>query len=135
MSEYAFPEKWAPPWFTSRRSWNGFTQRSRGSGRQGTLPWCPASPATPAASGKVRAGVGAAVGLGVEPLSAEEVVLDELGVGVEAQRLVIDEPPLRVGANHECRHLQPIPVLVHVRWPDVVVEPAPIVPGHEDRGR
>ena len=34
--------------------------------------------------------VGAAVGRWVEPLAAEEVVLDELGVGVEAQRLVVD---------------------------------------------
>ena len=34
--------------------------------------------------------VGAAVGRRVEPRAVEEVVLDELEVGVEAQRLVVD---------------------------------------------
>ena len=38
----------------------------------------------------VGARVGAAVGRRVEALAAEEVVLDELDVGVEAQRLVVD---------------------------------------------
>src|SRR3954451_360549 len=42
--------------------------------------------------GRVQAGVG----LRIEPLAAEEVVLDELQVRVEAQRLMVDGAALRV---------------------------------------
>src|SRR5580765_3076721 len=41
--------------------------------------------------------VGPAVGLRVEPRAAEEVVLDELGVSIEAEHLVIDVAPPREG--------------------------------------
>src|SRR6478672_10514183 len=45
--------------------------------------------------------VGPAVGLRVQALPVEEVVLDELQVRVEAQGLVVDEAPLRIRADHE----------------------------------
>src|SRR3954447_3025257 len=48
-----------------------------------------------------RARVGAAVRPRVEPRAAEEVVLDELQVRVEAQRLVVDDAAPRVRADHE----------------------------------
>jgi hypothetical protein len=35
-----------------------------------------------------------AIGPGIEALPAEEVVLDELRIGIEAQRLMIDVPGL-----------------------------------------
>src|SRR5206468_1868648 len=54
----------------------------------------------------VGAAVWAAVGLRVEAAPAEEVVLDELEVRVEAQRLVVDVAPPGVGADHEPRHAQ-----------------------------
>jgi hypothetical protein len=38
----------------------------------------------------IRPWIGPSVGFGVESLTGEEVVLDELGVGVEGQGLVID---------------------------------------------
>src|SRR5262249_35569904 len=44
-------------------------------------------------------GVGAAVGGGVEPGAAEEVVLDELQVGVAAERLVVDVALPGVGGD------------------------------------
>ena len=68
----------------------------------------------------------------VEPPAAEEVVLDELRVGVEAQRLVIDVAALRVRADHDPRYAQAVTVHVDPRRHDVVVETAPVVPG---RGR
>ena len=42
--------------------------------------------------GDERPRVWTAVGTSVDPLAAEKVVLDELEVRVEAQRLVVDEP-------------------------------------------
>src|SRR5207248_11276483 len=60
----------------------------------------------------VRATVGAAVGLGIEPPATEEVVLDELEVGVEAEGLVVDVALLRVGAYHERRHAQSVSLAV-----------------------
>src|SRR5437016_6426064 len=45
--------------------------------------------------------VGSAVGLGVEALPAEEVVLDELQVGVETERLLVDVAPASVGTDHQ----------------------------------
>src|SRR5437870_4776072 len=48
-----------------------------------------------------RARVGSTVGARIEALSAEEVVFDELEVGIEAQRLMVDEPALRIRADDE----------------------------------
>ena len=79
--------------------------------------------------------IGALVRLRVEPLPAEEVVLDELEVRVETQRLMVDVPLLRVRADHETRHTQAVAVLVGFRRSNVVVEAAPVVPGQEDRRR
>jgi hypothetical protein len=45
-------------------------------------------------------------------LAVQEVVLDELEVGVEAEGLVVDVAPLRVGADHERRHAQPVALAV-----------------------
>src|SRR4051794_37191250 len=83
----------------------------------------------------VRPAVGAAVGLRVEPLAVDEVVLDELEVRVEAEGLVVDEPAPRKRADHESRHAKPVPAVIDARRLNMVVEPAPVVPGEEDRGR
>jgi hypothetical protein len=40
----------------------------------------------------------------IEPPALQEVVLDELHVGVEAERLVVDEALARVGTDDEARH-------------------------------
>jgi hypothetical protein len=51
----------------------------------------------------------------VDALTAEEVVLDELEVGVEAEGLVVDEPAAGVGADDDARDPQPVAVAVHGR--------------------
>src|SRR6516165_10674865 len=51
-----------------------------------------------------RTWIGTSVGVRVQACAAEEVVLDELQVGVVAERLMVDEPFLRVRRNHEARH-------------------------------
>ena len=79
--------------------------------------------------------VGTAVGARVQPGAAQEVVLDELEIRVEAQRLVVDVAALRIRADHERRHAQPVALRVDGRRLHVVVEAAPVVPREEDRGR
>src|SRR5439155_10805228 len=78
--------------------------------------------------------VGTPVGAWVQPLAAEEVVLDELHVGVEAQGLVVDVTVFGVGTDNDGRNAQSVTVLVDTGWDDVVVEAAPVVPRQEDRG-
>jgi hypothetical protein len=51
----------------------------------------------------------------------QEVVLDELQVRVEAERLVVDEAPARVRADDEPRYAEAVAVLVDVGRDDVVV--------------
>ena len=63
----------------------------------------------------VGACVWSAVGARIEPLAAEEVVLDELRVGVEAERLMVDVAALRVGADHDPRDAQAIAVRIDRR--------------------
>ena len=77
--------------------------------------------------------VGAAVGSRIETRAAEEVVLDELQVRVERQRLVVDDPVLRVRADHHRRDAETVAEAIDVRRADVVVEATPVVPGQEDR--
>jgi hypothetical protein len=81
-----------------------------------------------------RTGVGASVGSRVDARAAEEVVLDELQVRIEAQRLVVDVPPPRVRADHEGRDPHAVAGDVDGRWGYVIVEAAPVVPREEDRG-
>src|SRR5204862_435904 len=76
----------------------------------------------------VGAKVRPAVRSGVEAPASEEVVLDELRVRVEAERLVIDVPAPCVGTDHDRGNAQPVTVPVDVRRVDVVVEAAPVVP-------
>ena len=71
----------------------------------------------------------------VEALAAQEPVLDERGVRVEAERLVVDVPGPRPRADQQPRHPQAVALLVHGGRCDVVVEAAPVVPGEEDRRR
>jgi len=52
----------------------------------------------------VRARIGTPVGGGIEAPAAQEVVLDELRVRVEAERLVVDVAALGVGADHQSRN-------------------------------
>ena len=73
------------------------------------------------------------VGLGVEPLPAQEPVFDQLQVGVVAERLRVDEPRLGPRADHHRGHPQSPAVLVDHRRQHVVVEAAPVVPREEDR--
>src|SRR5689334_6514662 len=58
----------------------------------------------------IRSRIGTPVRLRIEPRPAEEVVLDELRVGVEAQDLMVDEPAPRIRADHEARNAKPIAV-------------------------
>src|SRR3954447_10378266 len=81
------------------------------------------------------AGIGAAVGLRVDALPAEEVVLDELEVRVERERLVVDVVVPRPRADQQAGHAEPIALAVDRRRRDVVVEAAPVVPRDPDRGR
>src|SRR5437870_5355228 len=81
----------------------------------------------------VWARVGPSVGSWIEPLSVQEVVLDELDVRVEAQRLVVDEASPCIGADHESGDAEPVAVFVDRRRRDMVVEAAPVVPRDEDR--
>src|ERR671930_182246 len=69
-----------------------------------------------------------------ETASAEEAILDQLQIRVERQRLVVDQTPLRVRADREPRYADPVAARVDARRDGVVVEPAPVVPGEEDRG-
>jgi hypothetical protein len=78
--------------------------------------------------------IGTPVGLRIDALTTEEVVLDELHVGVEAERLVVDVALLRVGADHQPRDAQPVAQGVDLGRLHAVVEAAPVVPGEEDRG-
>src|SRR5262252_1050644 len=72
--------------------------------------------------------VGAPVGLGVELRTAEEVVLDELEVGVGAEGLMVDVTLLGVRGDDQPRDAETVSVLVRRRGNHVVVEPAPVVP-------
>src|SRR5579859_6250068 len=74
----------------------------------------------------------APVGLRVEALAGQEVVLDELEVSIERQRLVVDVARLRVGADHDGRYPQSVAEAVDLGRGHVVVEAAPVVPGEED---
>src|SRR5262249_57507740 len=78
--------------------------------------------------------VGAAVGGGIEPGAAEEVILDELQVGVAAERLVVDEAPPGVRGDDDPRDPQAVAVLVDRRGRHMVVEAAPVIPAPDDRG-
>ena len=75
------------------------------------------------------------VGLGIEPLPAQEQILDELQIGVERQRLVIDRPRLDPRRDREPRHAHAVAVDVDVRRPHVIVEAAPVVPREVDHRR
>src|SRR5262245_8575552 len=83
--------------------------------------------ADPLAHGRAR--IRPPVRLLVESLLTQEVVLDELRVGVEAQCLVVDVALSGVRADHEPGHAQAVAVPVHHRRNDVVVKTAPVVPG------
>jgi hypothetical protein len=83
----------------------------------------------------IRPGVGPPVRPWVKPLSAQEIVLDELVVGVEGHRLMVDEAAARVGADDERGHAEPVAVAAYRRRVYVVVEAAPVIPGQEDRRR
>src|SRR4249920_1265543 len=56
--------------------------------------------------------VGPPVGQRVEPLAAQESILDQLEIGVERQRLVIDVAATRPRADHDARHTDAVAVLI-----------------------
>src|SRR5437588_7690514 len=72
------------------------------------------------------------VGLRVEALAAQEVVLDELVVSVKAKGLAIDVAALGIRADYHRRHPQSVPLAVDLGWGYVVVKAAPVVPREED---
>src|SRR6478672_2497652 len=74
----------------------------------------------------------AAVSRRVEPLPSDEVVLDELGVGVETQGLVVDVAPARIWRDDHCWDPEAVSLAVDDGWDDMVVETAPVIPGEED---
>ncbi len=88
--------------------------------------------------GRVFAHVGpwvrAAVGIRIESLPAEEVVLDELQVSIVAELLMVDVSGPRIWADHQAGHPQAVAILVDVWRHDVIVEAAPIVPREKDSG-
>src|SRR6476661_5541746 len=75
-----------------------------------------------------------AVGGGVDPLAAQEIVLDEFEVGVLAEDLVVDVPLLGVGADDQGGDAHAVAVVVHRRRGFVVIETAPVVPVEENGG-
>src|SRR5215831_18826492 len=75
----------------------------------------------------VRSGIRSSVGLRVKTLSVQEVVFDELRVGVEAQRLMVDVPGLGVRADDHRGDAQSVSEGVDGRGNDVIVEAAPVV--------
>src|SRR5262249_42477390 len=73
----------------------------------------------------------AAVGLGGEPGAAEEVIFDELQVGVSAERLMVDVALLGVWGDDQRGDTEPVAVPVGSPGTDIVVKAAPVVPGRE----
>ena len=67
-----------------------------------------------------------------QPLTAQEPILDQLQVGVERERLVVDHASARERRHHERGDAQAVAVAIGERGLHVVVEAAPVVPGHED---
>src|SRR6202165_3854389 len=78
--------------------------------------------------------IGSAIGVGVDPLTVQERVFDELVVGIEAENLVVDVALLRVRADDDAGHAQAVTIDVDRRWYHMVVEAAPVIPGQEDWG-
>jgi hypothetical protein len=76
--------------------------------------------------------VRSAIGLRIKSLPIQKIVLDKFHERVEAERLMIDEAALRVGRNHQARNAQAVPVFIDADGNDMVVEPAPVVPGQKD---
>src|SRR5436305_15111225 len=71
---------------------------------------------------------------GVEALGVQEIVFNELVVGVVAERLMIDYALLGVWTDHDPGDPQAVAVLIGTRWRDVVVEATPVIPREKDRG-
>jgi len=76
--------------------------------------------------------VRAPVGRRVESLPSDEVVLDELRVGVETQGLVVDVAPARIRRDDHCWDPEAVSLAIDDRWDDMVVKTAPVIPGKED---
>src|SRR5918994_7481860 len=68
----------------------------------------------------------------VRELRHSPVVLNEPENARELAELVGHVSAFRVRRDHEQRHADPKPEVVDLRWRDVVVEPAVVVPGDED---
>src|SRR5947209_8857223 len=78
-------------------------------------------------------GVWAAVGGGIQPFAAEEVVLDELVVGIVAEYLMVDVAAARVRADDDSGHAEAEAVAIDGGGYHVVIEATPVVPCEEDR--
>src|SRR5579875_2175448 len=66
------------------------------------------------------------IGCRVEALAVQEIVFDELQIGIEAERLVVNVAFSGVGADDEAGDAQAIAVFIDRRRNNVVVETAPI---------
>jgi hypothetical protein len=64
---------------------------------------------------------------GIEALAIQEQVLDQLQVGIEGQRLVIDRARPDPRADRETRDPEPVAVHVDLRRDDVIAESAPVI--------
>src|SRR5436309_14680478 len=66
--------------------------------------------------------VGPAVVGGVQPRALEKVVLDELEVRIERERLMVDVALTGVGTDHQGRNAKAVALAVDRRRDDVLVE-------------
>src|SRR6187200_3644011 len=79
-----------------------------------------------------RTGIGPSHVLTIQSLAVQEPILDELEIRIEGQRLRVDvQRALDPRTDYERGDPKAVPSLIDDRGNDVVVEPAPVVPGHE----
>src|SRR5579859_4613323 len=76
--------------------------------------------------------IGTPIGLRIEPRATQEIILDELEVGIKAQGLVIDEALPGIGADDQAGHTQPIAIRIYLRRLHMIIEASPIIPGEKD---
>src|SRR5438128_1284375 len=72
--------------------------------------------------------IGPPVRFGIDALASEEVILDELEISIEAQRLVVDVALLGVRADDDAGDAQSVAVRVNAGRCHVIVEAAPVIP-------
>ena len=79
----------------------------------------------------VRAGIRPAIRGWIDALAVQENVLHEFDIGIMAEHLVVNESLSGIGADHQTRYTQSVPVLVHLRRDDIIIKTPPVIPGQE----